>query len=319
MEKLLSSFRLHKKFWIGMISGIALILMLPLVIYSVNAFYMYIDQTRFPELPKLVTEASKAWKENKSPGTECTLMGRSVYAELQREIDSTFGWSVSDPFFLPTAWLDNRANRQLGVLYATRMIFGQFATNFAKYGDSDKEDPLLKSAREVYFNQGATVWGFWRPSAKSDYKKGIATFEKYIENVKLGKSTYNVRTDDVYHMIIFIAGKQVLNGVMGTLVDNDIPFREADDRCYYAIGVMLVVRDVVHAMDTLYPIIREKGAGKNLDMAYEAMDRICTFDPIIVLSSTGDSIFANHPSKLAGDWYIVINRLTEVAESINRG
>lgn len=306
----------HKKFIFGMIFGILFVLILPFTIYVINGVYSSVDKTQFPFEG---TNASiEAWKQNKSNGNECAVMTRAIYHQLQMELKSTFGWSANDLFFSPTAYLDNRRNRELGVLSATRLIFNQFSTGFAKYGSSNEEDPNLKIAREQYLNQSAYTWGFMRTSAESDYNTGIAMMEKYIAEVHRGKAVYNVRTDNIYNMITYILSPELFDTALGKLINTDITFFDADDRCYYAQGVMLVIRNVVRTMDILYPVMREKGGSENLDKAYEAMDRICMFDPVIVLAAKGDSIFAHHPSKMARDWYLVQSLLGNIRDSINR-
>ena len=58
-------------------------------------------------------------------------------------MNSTFGWSVNDLVISPTRWLDNRANRQLGTIFATRMLINFFSTTLAKYGKVDAENDVL--------------------------------------------------------------------------------------------------------------------------------------------------------------------------------
>lgn len=306
----------HKKFFIGMVFGVLAVLFIPTFVLLVNDVYERMDPTSFP-MPD-TNPSIQAWKESPTNANECAAMTRAVYEQLKRELESPFGWSANDLLASPTAYLDNRRNRELGVLSATRLIFNQFSTGFAKYGSSIEENPNLKIAREQYFNQSAATWGFLRASAEADYRLGIALMEKYVDQVRHGQAIYNVRTDNIYNMLTYILSPELFDMALGRLIVTDIPFTGADDRCYYAQGVMLVIRSVVRTMDVLYPVLREKGGSDNLDKAYEAMNRICTFDPLIVLAARGDSIFADHPSKMARDWYLAHSLLTNIRDSINR-
>jgi hypothetical protein len=237
---------------------------------------------------------------------------------LEEELDSPLGWSVNDLVVSPTRWLDNRANRQRGVIFATRMLINFFSTNLAKYGKVDAENKFLKEAREKYFAFSEDSW--WLPSTESEYRKGIDLLNQYEDGLAGGKAIYNMRSDDMYNMLTFIIGNQFLDQPLGLLVqpNDEVPYTELDDRIYYTQGVMLVLRDFMRTFVDLYPEIKEKGGEDNIRIAFREMDQICTFDPLIVLRGDHDSVTADHRGKVARYLIHIRERINDLAQSIRR-
>jgi hypothetical protein len=233
-------------------------------------------------------------------------------------MNSTFGWSVNDLLISPTRWLDNRANRQRGTIFATRMLITYFSTNLAKYGQVDAENKDLKEARETYFAFTADSW--WFPSSEDQYEKGIKLLKKYEADLVRGdpKAIFNLRTDDMYNMLTFIISKQFLDQPLGLLVQSneEVPYTELDDRIYYTQGVILVLRDVLRTFIYLFPEVQEKGGKENIKIAFREMDQICTFDPLIVLRGKHDSIMADHRGKMARYLISIRERINDLAQSI---
>ena len=135
-----------------------------------------------------------------------------------------------------------------------------------------------------------------------------------------GKAVFNLRSDDLYNLFTFILSNQVLDQPLGLLVQatEDVGYSELDDRIYYTQGVVLVLRDFLGAAVQLYPVIREKGGDENIRIAFREMERVCTFDPLVVLRGRHDSIMADHRGKMASYVISIRERLNDVAQSIRR-
>ena len=126
---------------------LAFILIWPLTVglyWLVYKGYTAIDQTRFPFSESNVQELLVQTKADSKEAQKGTALIESTINRLEEEMNSTFGWSVNDLIISPTRWLDNRANRQRGVIFATRMLINFFSTNLAKYGTVDAENASLK-------------------------------------------------------------------------------------------------------------------------------------------------------------------------------
>lgn len=300
---------------------LAFILIWPLsagLYWTVYKAYTVLDSTRFPKLDQNIVDLLKKTTPDSSQAQKGVVLSASIRNRLEQEMNSTFGWSVNDLLISPTRWLDNRANRQRGTIFATRMLITYFSTNLAKYGQVDAENKDLKEARETYFAFTADSW--WFPSSEDQYEKGIKLLKKYEADLLRGdaKAIFNLRTDDMYNMLTFIISKQFLDQPLGLLVESndEVPYTELDDRIYYTQGVILALRDVLRTFVHLYPEIQEKGGKENIKIAFREMDQICTFDPLIVLRGKHDSIMADHRGKMAKYLISVRERINDLAQSI---
>ena len=298
---------------------LAFILIWPLsagLYWTVYKGYTLLDQTRFPELDQnishlLVKTTAKSDQPHKGAALSAAIRNR-----LEQEMNSTFGWSVNDLIISPTRWLDNRANRQRGTIFATRMLVNHFSTSLAKYGTVDAENKDLQATREMYFAFTPAKW--WFPSSEKQYEKGIELLKKYESDLIKGDAVFNLRTDDMYNMLSYIISKQFIDQTLGLLVqtNDEVAYTDLDDRIYYTQGVMLVLRDALRTFIHLYPEVKEKGGEKNIQIAFREMDQICDFDPLIVLRGDHDSIMADHRGKMARYVISIRERINDLAQSI---
>jgi hypothetical protein len=300
---------------------LAFILIWPLTVgiyWGVYKCYTLIDRTKFPWSGSSMLPLLDQTKPNSTEAQKGAVLCAAIGNRLKEEMDSAFGWSVNDLIISPTRWLDNRANRQRGVIFATRMLINFFSTNLAKYGSVDAENELLKQAREKHFAFSEDSW--WFPSSESEYRKGLELLRKYEDALVVGKAIYNMRSDDMYNMITFIIGNQFLDQPLGLLVqpNDEVPYTDLDDRIYYTQGVILVLRDFIRTFVQLYPQIKEKGGEENIRIALREMEQICTFDPLIVLRGEHDSITADHRGKMARYLIHIRERINDLAQSIRR-
>jgi len=306
--------------WVVLIL-MAFILIWPLsagLYWTVYKGYTIIDQTRFPELTQNIADLLQKTPPSSSPAQKGAVLSASIRNRLEQEMNSTFGWSVNDLIISPTRWLDNRANRQRGTIFATRMLVTYFSTNLAKYGKVDAENNDLKEAREKHFAFTSDSW--WFPSSEDQYEKGIELLKKYEADLVKGNANaiFNLRTDDMYNMLAFIISKQFLDQPLGLLVqsNDEVPYTDLDDRIYYTQGIILVLRDALRTFIHLYPEVKEKGGKENIEIAFREMDQICTFDPLVVLRGNHDSIMADHRGKIAKYLISVRERINDLAQSI---
>jgi len=300
---------------------LAFILIWPLsagLYWTVYKVYTIVDPTRFPVLDPDITVLLQETTPDSSQAQKGAVLSASMRNRLEQEMNSTFGWSVNDLIISPTRWLDNRANRQRGTIFATRMLTNFFATNLAKYGKVDAENENLKKARETYLAFTSESW--WFPSSEKQYKKGIELIKQYEADLVRGDKSaiFNLRTDDMYNLLAFIISNQFLDQPLGLLVqsNDEVPYSELDDRIYYTQGVILVLRDVLRTFVHLYPEVTEKGGKDNIRIAFREMDHICIFDPLIVMRGDRDSIMADHRGKMAKYLISVRERINDLAQSI---
>ena len=300
---------------------LAFILIWPLTVgiyWGIYKGYTFIDPAKFPWSDSNMHSILDQTKPDSADAKKGIALSAAIGNRLEEELQSSLGWSVNDLVISPTRWLDNRANRQRGVIFATRMLINFFSTNLAKYGKVDAENELLKEARERHFAFSEGSW--WFPSSESEYRKGIELLRKYQEALAGEKAIYNMRSDDMYNMITFIIGNQFLDQPLGLLVqpNDEVAYTELDDRIYYTQGVILVLRDFLQTFIQLYPEVKEKGGEENIRIAFREMEQICTFDPLIVLRGEHDSVTADHRGKVARYLIHIRERINDLAQSIRR-
>jgi len=297
------------------------ILVWPLTVgiyWGVYQGYILIDPTQFPWFKSPIHTVLDQIKPESGEPQKGIAMSTALRSRLEEELGSPLGWSVNDLIISPTRWLDNRANRQKGVIFATRMLINFFSTNLAKYGKVDAENEFLKEAREKYFAFSEDSW--WFPSTESQYRKGIELLHQYEDALSGGNAIYNMRSDDMYNMLTFIIGNQFLDQPLGLLVqpNDEVSYTKLDDRIYYTQGVVLVLRDFLRTFVQLYPEIKEKGGEDNIRIAFREMEQICTFDPLIVLRGEHDSVTADHRGKMARYLIHIRERINDLTQSIRR-
>jgi|GEM_PF-214550 len=299
------------KHWITSI--VTLFVVLPTLF---TILYMVVEETSFPTTNTTITAAAKQ-AQPKGEKEKGVVLSKSIYHQLDRELNSFFGWSVNDLIITPTAWFDNRSNRQEGVIFATLMFEQFFSTQIAKYGKGEGENTHLKKARTTYFVFQPDK--FWLPASERQYRQGINLMQKYEKELIAGDATYNLRSDDLYALFQLLISENFLGEPLGRLNSEQYAtFSTADDAIYYTQGVILVVRDVVRTLHILYPDILNKGSGENFVKAFKKMDDIASFDPLLIMSGTHDSMIVDHRAKTATYLFSLIERLRDIANSINR-
>lgn len=288
------------------------------LLWGWNKCYSIIDQTTFTKLDQNIQRILENTTPESDPKQKGVALCKAMINRLQKEMNSSFGWTVNDLIISPTSWFDNRDNRQKGVIYATRMLVNYFATNFAKYGAAGKEHPALKDAREQYFAFTSDSW--WFPSTEDQYNKGINLIQLYAHDLEQDRAIFNVRTDNLYELFDYIVGAEFLDQPLGLLIEEDrkVKYTDLDDRVYYTQGTILVLRDFLTVLTHLYPQIEERGGEENIRIALMEMDHVCTFDPLIVLRGHHDSLFADHRGKMAKYLINIRERLNDVGQSLSR-
>ena len=284
---------------------VAIFVVLLASLWGFQKLYALTDKTVFPECYQ-VTYVPEMTDEEKGVQLLDALVNRMTY-----ELNSTYGWSANDILF--NKWvMDNRAYRQFGTYVATKMLLDNYSTLIAKLGSSDRENEDLYKARLNQFAFSPQRWGMlFIPSAEQAYKKGLNLVKKYETDLMNKKAIYNARTDDIYEAFNVILGETVFGYALGLLQGSqDLPFYTLDNKIYEVQGVMLVVRDYVNALYTLYPEIAAKGNAENYAEAMDLLNKICTYDPLYITSTV------NSGELIISYLLFARNRLSDIRDSI---
>ena len=282
-------------------SGIALAVVLFFAYVGVGGL---IETASFPKPP--IVEYNSAMPEDQ----KCKELLGALTHQLKYEIeDSKFGWTAN-AIFVNRWLLDNRVNRQIGVINAYQELFSIFSIDMATLGHGDEENKSLKTARLDYFNGGAERI-FQIPGFTSKCRSGFALIDKYTADVARHKATYNIKSDDIYSAITTISGPKVLGKAVSLLSDcHSLPFYELDNRIYQAQGVAIVARDFLNAIYTLYPQFCDKNNEENMRVAMQYLNRVASYNPLYITA------WFNHGEHVVSDLMFAIERINGIANSI---
>lgn len=282
---------------------LALLIGVLLILWGSQKLYSAMDKTSFPEPMPLPENPSKLTENEKGK-----LLLDAITYQMRRELNSTFGWSYNDLIF-NRFFMDNRAYREYGIYHATRFLLDLYASQIAKLGSNDRESEFLYKARINNF--AIDPRSFMFPSAEGSYKNGLKLLDQYKESLDKGTGIYNARTDDFYASFVLITGENLLGYALGLLENSkQMSFYELDNRIYEVQGMILVLRDFINTLYELYPEIKARNNEDNMKAAMMYMNRICTFDPLIVTS------FFNSGELIVSYLLFAKARLEDIRDSI---
>ena len=258
-----------------------------------------------------------------TPAEKAVIVTNAIIYQLDQEMNHNWwGWTPNDcAGWCPLAWpglFDNRVNRQLGVIYATREILSMWSVQTSKLGTGGRESPDLVAARQEGFAIAATSW--FLPSAENSYELGIKHLRTYQAKLLSGSpdAVTNVRKDNLARIILSLKD-DVLAEPYGRLIDRTagVPYFQIDDEVYRAQGAAIVVRDVLSAIAVAYrDELRVAQASDNIIKAIESLDAATHFNPWWITQGDGDTMIPDSRSKEARYLSEAIRRLEDIATAL---
>jgi hypothetical protein len=208
-----------------------------------------------------------------------------------------WGWRPNDIINVT----DNVNHFQLGVLEITRRTVVALAERISRHGVTDALDPNLEEAMNWFMVKASS---YWFPSAESKYQDGLDEMRVYLENLKAGKATFYIRSDNLIPLLASfedLLGSCDENLVKQTNEDGTpVSFFKADNYFYYSKGVasaMAMVLEAVHHDFLL--TLESRNATELLHHAIVSCQKAAELDPWIILDRNLSSIFANHRANMA--------------------
>ncbi|MFQ5958119.1 MAG: DUF2333 family protein, partial [Alphaproteobacteria bacterium] len=114
-------------------------------------------------------------------------------ALIDREVNRN-RWTANDPFFMPTAALDNMPNFQQGIIAALSRFAIELTDQIGRTRGSSEVDADLEKAAGLLKYSG-TVWIFdlstsWAPTASSEaqYRSAMRALAHYNERLAAGEA-----------------------------------------------------------------------------------------------------------------------------------
>ena len=229
----------------------------------------------------------------------------AMAAALIRRETVDHRWAVNDPAFFPTAFHDNMANFQSGVLRGVSRFVMALESQIGRTRGSSAIDANLGRAVGL-LQYPSDVWMFdfrqsMFPVSPSDqqYRAALEALEAYNDRVASGGAVFERRTDT------FALTLQAMAAELGARTaevdehlrrDTFIIDGISDDIFYFNKGQVYAFSLLLQEMGRDFEaIIAGQGLTSVYSQALESLKTAAAQRPLVVLNASGDnSIFANH-------------------------
>ncbi|MBN2752486.1 MAG: DUF2333 family protein [Rhodospirillaceae bacterium] len=235
-------------------------------------------------------------------------------------------WIPNDPFFFPTAALDNMPNFQTGIFAALSRFAVELSDQLGRTRGSSQVDPDLEKAVGLLKYPG-NVWIFnlstsLMPTASSEsqYIAARRALLRYNERLGTGKAVFERRADNLIATLDRIgndmgSGSALLDrriqeggGVIFDRTSDDV-FYQTKGRLY---GYYLILRELGHDFSV---IIKDKELDSAWDQMLGSFRTAATLDPLVIANCAPDAQFC--PSHLAAQGFYLLRARTQLQEVAN--
>lgn len=299
----------------GFFARIALIAMLLLVvIYPLLAWtYSHIDDDPGFAAPNGTVRAG----QSQAVANATALINQEVNVRA---------WPANDPWFFPTALLDNMPNYQKGILAAMGRFAFELTDQVGRARGSSEADPDLQSAAGLLqYPPDVWVWdpsvSFWpTATSESQYRKAVKALTQYNERLAGGKAVFDTRADNLKFTLDRMAADL---GSSSSVIDQHIrdtagfPIQNKTDDIFYMVkGQMYGYYIVLKGMETDFAAVI-----KQRDLAVPWANMMTSFraaialEPSVVLNGVPDSNFV--PCNLCGEGFYLLRARTQLREITN--
>lgn len=225
-------------------------------------------------------------------------------ALIERET-VTHRWIANDPFFFPTAFLDNTPNFQRGLMRAVSRFTIDLEDHVGRLRGTGAIDPdLTRAAGFVQFPTDQWFFNFeesWLPvqPADSQFRAAMRSLNAYNLRVAAGLAVFDTRSDTLAFMLQRIAGEL---GSRAATVDNHLRDSDwiidfvADDIFYFNKGMTFAYYLMLRELGADFErVIDAQGLRPLWIQAMDSLRAASQLQPLVVLNGGGDSsFFANH-------------------------
>lgn len=246
-------------------------------------------------------------------------------ALIDREVDSHF-WVANDPFFFPSALLDNMPNFQQGVVYALSRFTIEMADQIGRTRGSSEVDPDLDKAAGLLKYPG-NVWIFdlstsFLPTTSSEtqYRAASRSLKAYNERLAAGQSIFERRADNLLATLDRIASDlgsasatidQHLGKPRPLLIDTKV------DDIFYGIkgrlyGYTVLLRELGNDFAA---VIKDKQIDSSWEQMMQSIRQAAILDPVMVMNGAPDGAY--FPSHLAVQGFYLLRARTQLREITN--
>lgn len=243
-------------------------------------------------------------------------------ALVDREVNKT-GWVANNPFFTPSAMLDNMPAYQQGIVSALARFSFELADQIGRTRGSSEIDADLKNASGLLQYSG-TVW-VWDPSvslaptatSEEQYEKARKALENYNRRLADGKAVFERRGDNLLATMERIAldlgsSSAVLERQVAEHASDFLDF-QADDLFYNIKGQTYAYYVVLRALGGDFEnVLRERELSGVYGQMLSSLREAAALDPWVVTNGAPDGLFPN--SHLTAQGFYLLRARTQLRE-----
>ncbi len=241
---------------------------------------------------------------------------------IDREVNKT-GWVANNPFFTPSAMLDNMPAYQQGIVSALARFSFELADQIGRTRGSSEIDADLKNASGLLQYSG-TVW-VWDPSvslaptatSEEQYEKARKALESYNRRLADGKAVFERRGDNLLATMERIAldlgsSSAVLERQVAEHSSDFLDF-QADDLFYNVKGQTYAYYVVLRALGGDFEnVLRERELSGVYGQMLSSLREAAALDPWVVTNGAPDGLFPN--SQLTAQGFYLLRARTQLRE-----
>ncbi|MFP5468750.1 MAG: DUF2333 family protein [Alphaproteobacteria bacterium] len=241
---------------------------------------------------------------------------------IDREVNKS-GWVANNPFFTPSAMLDNMPAYQQGIISALARFSFELADQIGRTRGSSEIDADLKNASGLLQYSG-TVW-VWDPSvslaptatSEEQYEKARKALENYNRRLADGKAMFERRGDNLLATMERIAldlgsSSAVLERQVAEHSSDFVDF-QADDLFYNVKGQTYAYYVVLRALGGDFEnVLRERELAGVYAQMLNSLHEAASLDPWVVTNGAPDGLFPN--SHLAAQGFYLLRARTQLRE-----
>ncbi|MEX0582209.1 MAG: DUF2333 family protein, partial [Sneathiella sp.] len=233
---------------------------------------------------------------------------------IDREINVN-RWTSNDPFFMPSAALDNMPNYQQGVISALARFGFELTDQIGRTRGSSQTDPDLQEAAGLLQYSG-TKWA-WDPTvslmptaaSEEQYEKARSSLIDYNKRLAEGNAVFERRADNLLATLDRIA---LDIGSSTATIDQHIDQNSGGfvdfkaDNIFYGVkgqsyGYYLLLKALSQDYESL---IKERGLTNAWAQMLASFKSVIDLDPFIIVNAAPDSLFL--PNHLTAEGFYVL-------------
>lgn len=259
------------------------------------------------------TASSQQWR----PGMSHSVS--AVVALVDREINQ-HSWTPNDPWFWPTALLDNKPNYQSAMVAALARFSTDLSERLGRANANAPVDADLQEAREaLHYPPDIWLWkpsiSFWAGSSESRYQGAIDSLNAYNAHLGAGQATFTANAENLRQVVSRIADDLDISGVQ---IEQHVRHHsnlalDADDIFYTTKGKSYAYYILLKDMQPDFQsVIRQRGLAKRWSDMLTSLRAVIALRPTIVRDGAPDSSFS--PCHLCGEGFYLLRTRAQLRD-----